>query len=217
VLTVQSKKISSGKSNVERTFVDVARRAQLVDCAIDAIAELGLPKASLAEVARRAGVTKTTIFYHFANREELIQEVFASTLRQGGEFLSARTGRAASPAAELRAYIEANVEYIGAYRKQVKVLTAIAMNFTDEDGRTRLTHNASVYGVSLAPLQDLLERGQRAGEFRDFTTRTMAMTIRATIDAIGPQLSVIPDLDLDAYAKDLVDLFRHATEKERPS
>jgi AcrR family transcriptional regulator len=214
---VQSKNIPSGKPPSERTFVDVARRAQLVECAIDAIAELGLAKASLAEVARRAGVTKTTIFYHFANREALIHEVFATTLRQGGEFLTARTGQTTDPAAELRAYIEANVEYIGRYRKHVRVLTAIAMNFTDEDGRTRLTHDASVYGTSLAPLQDLLERGQRTGQFRDFTTRTMAMTIRATIDAIGPQLSVLPDLDLDAYAKDLVDLFRHATEKDRPS
>ncbi|GAA4259372.1 hypothetical protein [Dactylosporangium darangshiense] len=71
-----------------------------------------------------------------------------------------------------------------------------------------------MYGTSLAPLQDILERGQRAGEFRDFTTRTMAMTVRAAIDAIGPQISVIPDLDLDAYARDLVSLFRHATEQE---
>ncbi|PRY34779.1 TetR/AcrR family transcriptional regulator [Umezawaea tangerina] len=209
---MRSEKIPIGKS--ERTFVDVARRAQLVECAIDAIAELGLPKASLAEVARRAGVTKTTIFYHFANREELILEVFASTLAQGGEFMAARTGGAESAAAELRAYIEANVQYIGTHRKHVRVLTEIAMNFTDEDGRTRLTHDASVYGTSLAPLQDLLERGQRAGEFRDFTTRTTAMTIRAAIDAIGPQLTVIPDLDLDAYAADLVSLFRHATERQ---
>ncbi|MFC7641566.1 hypothetical protein ACFQX6_11610 [Streptosporangium lutulentum] len=40
------------------------------------------------------------------------------------------------------------------------------------------------------------------------------MTVRAAIDVIGPQLSVIPDLDLDAYARDLVSLFRHATTKE---
>jgi AcrR family transcriptional regulator len=212
VNTVRSKKIPSGKP--ERTFVDVARRAQLVECAIDAIAELGLPKASLAEVAKRAGVTKTTIFYHFDNRDELIREVFLSALRQGAEFMAARTGKAESAAAELRAYIEANVDYIGVHRKEVRVLTAIAMNFTDEDGRTKLSHDASVYGTSLAPLQEILERGQRAGEFRDFTTRTMAMTIRASIDAIGPQLSVIPDLDLDAYAEDLVSLFRHATEKD---
>ncbi|MFC7641565.1 hypothetical protein ACFQX6_11605 [Streptosporangium lutulentum] len=67
-----------------------------------------------------------------------------------------------SAAAELQTYIEANVAYIDTHRKQVRVLTAIAMNFTDEDGRTQLTHDASVYGTSLAPLQDLLERGQRA-------------------------------------------------------
>lgn len=212
---MRSEKLSTGKS--ERTFVDVARRAQLVECAIDAIAELGLPKASLAEVAKRAGVTKTTIFYHFENRDELIHEVFASTLQQGTEFMAERTGKAQSPAAELQAYIEANVGYIQAHRKHVRVLTAIAMNFTDEDGRTRLSHDASVYGTSLAPLQDILERGQRSGEFRDFTTRTMAMTIRAAIDAIGPQLSVVPDLDLDAYTQDLVSLFRHATEKDGQS
>jgi AcrR family transcriptional regulator len=192
----------------------MARRTQLVECAIDAIAELGLPKASLAEVAKRAGVTKTTIFYHFDNRDELIHEVFASILKQGAEFMATRTGTADSPAAELRAYIEANVDYLGAHRKQVRVLTAIAMNFTDENGRTRLTHDASVYGQSLAPLQDILERGQRSREFRDFTTRTMAMTIRGAIDVIGPQLSVIPDLDLDAYAQDLVSLFGHATERK---
>ena len=45
----------------------------------------------------------------------------------------------------------------------------------------------------------------------------MAMTIRASIDAIGSQVSVIPGLDLAAYANDLVDLFRHATAQERHS
>ncbi|ETK37701.1 hypothetical protein MPTA5024_02400 [Microbispora sp. ATCC PTA-5024] len=212
MITVRSEKIPIGKS--ERTFVDIARRAQLVECAIDAIAELGLPKASLAEVAKRAGVTKTTILYHFASREELIHEVFASVLRQGAEFMAERTTSGQSAGAELQTYIEANVAYIDMHRKQVRVLTAIAMNFTDVDGRTRLPHDASVYGTSLAPLQAILERGQRAGEFRDFSTRTMAMTVRAAIDVIGPQLSVIPDLDLDAYVRDLVSLFRHATTKE---
>jgi AcrR family transcriptional regulator len=195
--------------------VDVARRRQLVECAIDAIAELGLPKASLAEVAKRAGVTKTTIFYHFANRDELIREVLTSTLAEGAEFMAGRTANADTAAAELAAYIESNVEYIGAHRKQVRVLTAIAMNFTDEAGHTKLPQDASVYEQSLKPLRELLERGQRAGEFRAFGTRTTAMTIRAAIDAIGPQLRVLPDLDLDEYARDLVELFRHATQEVR--
>lgn len=212
LLTVRYKNLPNGKP--ERTFVDVARRTQLIDSAIDAIAELGLPKASLAEVAKRAGVTKTTIFYHFDNRDDLIREVFTAAVRQGAEFMAARTEAAQRPSTELRAYIEANVAYIAEHRKQVRVLTAIAMNFTDEDGRTMLRHDASVYGASLDPLQDILKRGQNAGEFRAFTTRTMAMSIRAAIDAIGPQLSVIADLDLDEYTQDLVELFGRATKKE---
>ena len=73
---MRSKKQPDG----ERTFVDVARRAQLVECAIDAIADVGYRKASLAEIARRAGITKGAIFYHFANREELIEAVFAHVM-----------------------------------------------------------------------------------------------------------------------------------------
>jgi AcrR family transcriptional regulator len=188
----------------------------LVHCAIDAIAEVGLPKASLAEIARRAGITKAAIFYHFAGRDELIREVLTTVLIEGARFMAERVSRQASPADELRTYIETNVDYIATHSKQTKVLVAIAMNFTDENGSSKLQLDASVYGESLAPLQDILRRGQAAGQFGEFTTRTMAMAIRAAIDAIGPQLGVVPDLDLDGYARDLVVLFGRATAKEAP-
>ncbi|MEW1653861.1 TetR/AcrR family transcriptional regulator [Streptomyces sp. NPDC093707] len=211
---MRSKNRASGKQ--ELTFVEAARRAQLVDCAIAAIADVGLHRASLAEIARRAGITKQAIFYHFATREELIHEVLAVATRQGAEFMAERSRRRPTPADELRAYIEANVEYIGSHRDRVRALVAIAMNFTDEDGRSRLLPlDASVYGDSLAPLQDILQRGQEQGQFGVFNIRTTAMSIRAAIDAIGPQLNAIPDLDLDGYARDLVELFDRATTRGR--
>jgi AcrR family transcriptional regulator len=208
---VRSVNQPSGK----RTFVDEARRAQLVRCAIEAIAELGLPRASLAEIGRRAGVTKAAIFYHFANRDELIREVLVVALTEGAEFMAERVRRQPTPADELRAYIEANIEYIATHRDAVKALVAIAMNFTDEDGRAKLLPDSSVYAESLAPLQDILRRGQEAGQFGAFDTRTTAMTIRAAIDAIGPQLTALPDLDLAGYTTDLVALFDRATRKDR--
>ncbi|MGG2460565.1 TetR/AcrR family transcriptional regulator [Streptomyces sp. RGM 3693] len=210
---MRSKNRSSGKQ--ERTFIEQARRSQLVDCAIAAIVDVGLPRASLAEIARRAGITKQAIFYHFSSREELIHEVVATVTNRGAEFMAARWRHQPSPVDELTAYIEANVEYIATYRDQVRALVVIAMNFTDEDGRSRLALDASVYGDSLAPLQDILRRGQEQGHFDEFNTRTAAVTIRAAIDAIGPQLSVIPDLDLGDYARDLVALFHRATAGNR--
>jgi len=55
------------------TFTQLKRRDQLVECTIDAIAELGFPRASVAEVARRAGVSKGVVTYHFAAKDDLIR------------------------------------------------------------------------------------------------------------------------------------------------
>lgn len=47
----------------EPTFIEAARRAQIVQCASDAIDELGFERASLAEIAKRAGISKSVISY----------------------------------------------------------------------------------------------------------------------------------------------------------
>jgi hypothetical protein len=66
------------------TFTQVKRRDQLVDCAIDAIAELGFARASVAEVARRPGVSKGVVTYHFPAKDDLIGAVIADVLTSRG-------------------------------------------------------------------------------------------------------------------------------------
>ncbi|WP_274918076.1 hypothetical protein [Streptomyces sp. WZ-12] len=106
--------------------------------------------------------------------------------------MTARARQVPMPADELWAYIQANVAYVGSHRERVKGLVANAMNFTDEDRRSRLLPlHASVYGDSLAPLLDNLQHGQEQGQFAEFDTRTRVMSIRPAIDAIGPQLNAM--------------------------
>lgn len=203
----------------ELTFLEQARRKQFVDCTIDAIADLGLPRASLAEIARRAGVSKAAILYHFDSRDRLIDAVIDAVLDEGAEHMASRIQAAETPAGELRAYIESNIDYIASHPRQVAALVAITMNITDDRVHSQPRPDASVPGQSLAPLQDILRRGQDVGEFAAFDTRTMAMTIRAAIDAIGPQLNIQlharwapePDFDLADYTRELVALFDRAT------
>lgn len=211
ISTVRSKPQDNDRAS--RLSGDEARRAHLVRCAIDAIGELGLRRASLAEIGRRSGLSKAAIFYHFTGRDDLIRQVVATVLIRGAEYMAARSAGLDAPAEQLRAYIESNVEYIASHRDDVKVLTAIALDFIDDDGASKLENNASVYDLSLAPLRDILGRGQQQRVFAEFDTRTMAMTIRAAIDAIGPQLTVIPDLDLAGYARELSALFDRATRR----
>ena len=59
------------------TFTQRKRREQLLDCTIDAIVDLGFQGMSVGEVARRAGVSKGVVTYHFAAKADLIYAVVA--------------------------------------------------------------------------------------------------------------------------------------------
>ena len=61
----------------EPTFIEAARREQIVRCAGETIAQLGYARASLAEIAKHAGISKSVISYYFATKDELIRQVVA--------------------------------------------------------------------------------------------------------------------------------------------
>jgi AcrR family transcriptional regulator len=77
----------------ERTFTETARRAQIVQAAIDTIAELGYGRASLARIAERLGISKGVISYHFAGKDDLIKEVVLEVVESGRNGLSADDAR----------------------------------------------------------------------------------------------------------------------------
>ncbi|WNI30547.1 hypothetical protein [Streptomyces sp. ITFR-6] len=64
-------------------------------------------------------------------------------------------------------------------------------------------------------MRQVLAEGQRAGEFREFDTFVMATTIQRSIDGLPFLLRSEPDLDLAAYAEELVELFDRATRATR--
>lgn len=200
---MRSKKQPEG----ERTFVDIARRAQLIECTIDAIADVGYQKASLAEIARRAGITKGAIFYHFANRDALIEAVLGHVLTAGTDLIMSRVRAEATPRAQLRAYVGAMVESLHINPRAIQVMFVIGHHLTDEMGRSRMTHDTGLHETAVAAIEDLLRRGQETGEFGDFPLRSTALVIRATLESMPSYVIGYPNLDLDAYGQDLVTLF----------
>lgn len=58
-----------------RRLAPQARRAQLMPCAVAAVAAMGLERATHAEVARLAGVSVPTVFVYFPKREDLVGAV----------------------------------------------------------------------------------------------------------------------------------------------
>src|SRR5512140_2316913 len=56
------------------------RPAQIIDAALDAFSENGFAAAKLDDIARRAGVSKGTIYLYFESKEELFKAVVNDTM-----------------------------------------------------------------------------------------------------------------------------------------
>lgn len=191
------------------SFIETARRAQLIACAIETLATEGYAQTSLARIAQRAQVSKSAITYYFSSKDELLKQVVSEVYTNAAAYIAPRVASQATAAKRLRAYLESHIEYISAHLTQMMALIEIVLNARGDDGKPRLGGPAGENAV--APLERLLRLGQEAGEFRDFDTRVMALTIRRAIDGTSPLLIANPELDVDHYTRELVTLFEYAT------
>ena len=194
------------------SFIEEARRAQLIECAIDAIAELGFGQASVAQIASRAGVSKSVITYYFSSKEELIRQVLTRIYTDAAGYIAPRVGAETTVRLRLQAYIRTHIEHISAHLKEMVAVMEIAANHRSGEGKP-------IYGVAEQPvlktLEGMLAKGQQAGEFGEFDCRVMAVAIRRSIDALPPLLIADPDsFEPDVYAREVVALFDRATRKE---
>lgn len=189
-----------------RTFTDLARRAQIARCAADALAEVGYSGASMAEIARRAGIAKSVVSYHFAGKDELMKEVVRVALAAYAEFMNPRLEAAKSPSDRLSAYLRGTAAYIVKQHSLHAAVIEIAFNATSADGLPL---------VATMPLQapepsveEILLDGQQAGEFRDFDVTVVAEMVRSAANhAMVLRHRSDPTTDLDAYADEVIRLF----------
>lgn len=191
------------------SFIEAARRSQLVDAAIEVIASVGYAQASLSRIAENAGISKGVISYHFADKDHLIRQTVEQILAAFGSYMRPRVqAERDSAAAMLRAYIESHVGFMREHRKHILALVDILSNARGKNGKCVVNPKDD---SGLTALEQILRRGQRTGEFRRLSPRVMAVAIRGALDAIAPQMVTDPELDFEAYSRELTTIFDLAT------
>jgi TetR/AcrR family fatty acid metabolism transcriptional regulator len=196
----------------QRTFTNEARRAHIVEHAIATIAELGSAGASFVQIAKRAGLSSTRLIsYHFAGRDELMDEVARRVLAEFAAFVHPRVDAHSTAAGQLRAFLESNVDFMREHRTYLLALADILGNARGAGGASTLASN--IAESDLTAMEELLRQGQRDGEFRRFDTRVMAVAVMALRNAVIGQLAADPELDLEPYRRELVALVERATRK----
>lgn len=194
----------------KRSFIEEARRAQIVTAAIDTLAEMGYVKASLAQIAKRAGISTSLIPYHFKDKEDLMEQTVSEISSAWTAYVEDKVAAGATAREKLHIFIEANLAYMGTRPKHFLAMLEIVFNVRDADDSLRyVVHEED---PSIRPLEHLLAEGQQNGEFRQFNVHHMAIAIRGAIDQFLGQMNKT-DSELEHYTREITESFDRATQK----
>ncbi|HEX9346628.1 MAG TPA: TetR/AcrR family transcriptional regulator [Gemmatimonadales bacterium] len=194
-----------------------ARPEEIISAALEVFADRGFAATKVEEVARRAGVTKGTIYLYFENKEALfkalIRQTIVPVIARGEELAKSFTGSARDLFEQLvREYwrLVGETSLVGI----PKLMMAEANNFPE---LARFYYEEVVTrGHRL--MASVIERGINAGEFRPVnvavaTKLAMAPVMHAVIARKAFSACMPEGFDVGKYLDTHIDLYLHGISK----
>jgi AcrR family transcriptional regulator len=157
------------------------RPREICAAALEVFAEKGFAAAKLDEIARRAGVSKGTLYLYFTDKQELFRAVVRSAVVPNIQIvIAALDGSDLSFSVTVRALLLRFAETaqrlpVGAVAKMV---IGESRNFPE---LARVWHD-EVASKAIGAIAGLLERAQRSGEVRPGDPRLYALSL------LGPMI-----------------------------
>ncbi|HLI36446.1 MAG TPA: TetR/AcrR family transcriptional regulator [Streptosporangiaceae bacterium] len=175
-----------------------------MDAAVSVVSRRGYRNASLAAIAREAGVSKGLVWHYFADGDDLMEQTARSTLVALREVVA----RDVDLSAEVPQVIRQAIRRVAALRDthgpQLRALQEIVQNLRRPDGSQRL--GLRDYEETYALQAKLFQRGQDEGSLRRLDTRYMAVTYQGAVDTMLAYLDSHPGTDADEYAAAVADI-----------
>ncbi|WP_342535369.1 TetR/AcrR family transcriptional regulator [Lysinibacillus sp. FSL K6-1151] len=197
----------------KNTFIQEARKQQIIAATITTLDDIGYIKASLAQIAKRATISTALISYHFADRQDLIDQSLQALLEQSATFILTKTYAADDPATQLANFIEASIAYQATHPKENAALLEIIFN-------ARTAEDVPYYKISddgedplLKALCKILEDGTEQGTFTVDSVQVMAKVIQGAIGEymlIGGPISV----EAEEYSQEVIKIMWTAMKVE---
>jgi AcrR family transcriptional regulator len=162
--------------------------ARILEATVDVLASD--PEASMAEIARRAGVVRATIYVHFPTRESLIAAVTENAITEVTQMIDEAEPGRGEPTEALARVLAAAWRGLGRFHALVEINTRLP------NAELHRRHQAV-----FAALRPLIERGQRDGSFRpDVPPEWHLAMLLALIHAASAELRTghVPEAEIES-------------------
>ncbi|HJS39996.1 MAG TPA: TetR/AcrR family transcriptional regulator, partial [Sphingomicrobium sp.] len=157
------------------------RPGEICAAALEVFAEKGFAAARLEEIARRAGVSKGTLYLYFKDKEDLFRAVVRDTVAPNIEVIRASLAKAEIPFAQvIRLFLPRFAEITGRVPvgAVAKMVIGESRNFPE---LAKVWHD-HVASKAIGMIAELIAQAQAKGEVRPGDPRLHAFTL------MGPML-----------------------------
>jgi len=200
----------ANKEIEKQSFIAEARRAQIIDAAIKTLDEIGYVQASLAQIAKRAGISTALISYHFTDKDDLMNHVLMNLLEKSTSYILERVRQHNTPHEKLNAFIVASLAYQGTHPAHNSALIEIVFNARTPDKIPYYKLSDDEEEPLLSELQQILLDGQEKGDFGIFNMDVMSSLIQGAIGEYMLSTAVTKKVDLETYSSQLIKIIDQA-------
>lgn len=189
----------------DRSQQKATKRSAILDGAVRVFADKGFFNATVAEIARAAGVADGTIYLYFKSKDELLLSIFDEKMAELCDAARAAIAGAPTAAEALRRVARLHLDSVERNPAVARVLIVElrqSSSFVQKAEKPSLT-------AYLALLAEVVSAGQRSGEFRtDVHPAAFKRALFGALDEIAlGWLVARRKFDLQQTARELGDLF----------
>lgn len=181
-----------------------------MEAAIRTLDEIGYVNASLAQVAKRAGISTALISYHFSDKNDLINHLLIKLLERSASYILERVRREGTPQEKLNAFVTASLAYQATHPAHSTALLEIIFNARTPDNIPYYKLGGEGNDPVVTELQQILREGQGRGEFGAFHVDVMAAVIQGAIGEYMLTSAVSKAVDLETYSGELIKIVNQA-------
>lgn len=192
------------------------KRQRILDAALKVFAERGFYNAKVSEVARTAGVADGTIYLYFANKDDLLIQLFEDRMEYIIQRLTTELKRTPSdPLQKIRTLIHRHVE-LATHDPDLAEFITVELR---QSGKFVREYQNPQFVEYLRILRDIIEEGQKTGYIRpSLDSRLIVRAIFGALDEVLLTLTLASrsrPVDVQLSADQLADLLLEGMATER--
>jgi AcrR family transcriptional regulator len=188
------------------------RRADILDAALRCFLRTGYRGTTMDDVVRESGLSKGTIYWHFANKQDIFATLFDKIILEfmaGLQIKPASEGKSITE--QLHQIITASVQAAEHNKEKLKLPLKFIIELWQEN--FFMQHYQTILQAFVDQIKTLIEAGIASGEFRAVDAHELAWGLAALYDGlilyymldmpgnIFTQIELMSDLVLRGLAK----------------